>query len=70
MHETKHTSFYISVKAALDKTLFFFLFAVPGVDPRLSIAPWRRAITSQSNRHACVGRKAHRTLKPRELCCM
>ena len=34
MHETKHTSFYISVKAALDKTLFFFLFAIPGVDPR------------------------------------
>ena len=68
MHETKHTSFYISVKAALDKTLFFFLFAVPGVDPRPSIGPWQRAITSLSSCHACVGRKANRTLKPRECC--
>ena len=62
MHETKHTSFYISVKAALDKTLFFFLFAVPGVDPRPSIGPWQRAITSLPSCHACVRRKANRTL--------
>ena len=55
MHETKHTPFYISVKAALDKTLFFFLFAIPGVDPRPSIGPWQRAITSPSSCHACVG---------------
>lgn len=39
MPETKHTSFYISVKAALDKTLFFFLFAVLALTQDLRSAP-------------------------------
>ena len=39
MHETKHTSFYISVKVALDKTLFSFLFAVLALTQDLRSAP-------------------------------